>query len=104
MAALHRGIAQLRRLGQPELPMLYFHPWEFDVEQRRLPLSLLARWRTYVGIGRSKPRLLCLLNAYRFCRAIDAVRCLQAQVDSLPVHRLADQRSGIQEYHPCAEQ
>ena len=37
--------------------MLYFHPWEFDPEQQRLPLSRLNRFRTYVGIHRSRARL-----------------------------------------------
>jgi hypothetical protein len=57
--------------------MLYFHPWEFDPSQPRLPLGLLDRWRTYVGLRRSRPRLRALLSRHRFARAIDVVRRLE---------------------------
>ena len=54
--------------------MLYFHPWEFDEDQPRLPLGRLARWRTYVGLRRTTARLQSLLRDYPFTRAIDVVR------------------------------
>ncbi len=37
--------------------VLYFHPWEFDPDQPELPLKRLNRFRTYVGIRRSRDRL-----------------------------------------------
>ena len=42
--------------------VLYFHPWEFDPDQPRLPLGRLSRFRTYVGIRHSRGRLCRLLS------------------------------------------
>ncbi|MDP7349058.1 MAG: DUF3473 domain-containing protein [Phycisphaeraceae bacterium] len=53
------GIRQAHRAGQPA--MLYFHPWEFDPDQPRLPLTGVSRWRTYVGLSRTRRRLSHLL-------------------------------------------
>src|SRR5262249_39806788 len=49
-ALLKRALHQMARECSPPVAMLYFHPWEFDPLQARLPLSLLNRFRTYVGI------------------------------------------------------
>ena len=85
--------AGLRQLGRtdPAVGVLYFHPWEFDPDQPRLPLGRVARWRTYVGVGRSTARLGRLLarHAGRFRRAIDVVADLRPRMDSLPRFRLA---------------
>ena len=79
------GIRQLTRDDSP-LAMLYFHPWEFDPDQPRLPLKPFAKWRTYVGISKSTDRLGRLLKRYqtRFRRAIDVVNQLESQLDELP--------------------
>jgi polysaccharide deacetylase family protein (PEP-CTERM system associated) len=74
---LHRGIAQMRAHGGPAVVMLYFHPWEFDTQQARLPLRRLARWRTYAGIGRTRERLRQLLRGPAFVRANEAAASLQ---------------------------
>ena len=74
LRAMHAGIAQLRRRSNAPA-MLYFHPWEFDPDQPKLPLKNLSRFRTYVGIRRSMARLDRLLQCYASvsCRAIDVV-------------------------------
>src|SRR5262249_1703102 len=82
-----RAIRQVERACSPPVAMLYFHPWEFDAEQQRLPLGRLARLRTYVGISRSRDRLRALLAGHRFTRAIDVVKQLDPQR-----HLLADFR------------
>lgn len=69
---LEAGVRQVRKL-QPSAAMLYFHPWEFDPDQPRLPLGRLSRWRTYVGIKSSLKRLGRLLSRHRFVRAMDVV-------------------------------
>jgi polysaccharide deacetylase family protein (PEP-CTERM system associated) len=51
--------------------MLYFHPWEFDPDQPRLPLKGVGGFRTYVGIRHSQGRLERLLDGRQFLRAID---------------------------------
>jgi polysaccharide deacetylase family protein (PEP-CTERM system associated) len=78
---------QLKGNGVPKVAMLYFHPWEFDREQDRLPLGWLSRFRTYVGIGRSRNRLQSLLLRHRFVRAIDVAEGLRGQVGCLPSFR-----------------
>lgn len=69
--------------------MLYFHPWEFDPGQPKLPLGKVSRFRTYVGVGQSERRLGRLLTAYsgRFRRAIDVANELATA--ELPSFRLA---------------
>lgn len=69
--------------------MLYFHPWEFDAKQPRLPLKGLSRFRTYVGICRSRGRLRRLLSWYHFTRAVDLARNLDRSREELPRFRLS---------------
>lgn len=89
MKAGLRQVARAARHGRgPQVGMLYFHPWEFDPGQPRLPLKRLARWRTYVGVSRTTSRLALLLKAFPFRRAIDAVRDIRASGAELPRYRL----------------
>jgi polysaccharide deacetylase family protein (PEP-CTERM system associated) len=81
---LEWAIRQAERGCVPPVAMLYFHPWEFDSEQERLPLRWLSRLRTYVGIRRSRGRFTALLSRHRFVRAIDAARRLSQRQDLLP--------------------
>ena len=50
------ALRQLRG-STPAVAMLYFHPWEFDPDQARLPLRRLSSFRTYVGLGNSREKL-----------------------------------------------
>ena len=84
LRVLETALSQLRRDGNPPTAVLYFHPWEFDPQQPRLPLGRLSRFRTYVGQERSRPRLVALLRKHRFVRAIDAVAALQPSLKQLP--------------------
>lgn len=68
--------------------MLYFHPWEFDPEQPRLPMRGLNRFRTYVGIKGSRDRLARLLSGYRFIRAVDLAHRLHERREELLRFRL----------------
>lgn len=87
---MDRGITQHHQMEAP-VAMLYFHPWEFDPEQPRLPLGRFSRWRTYVGITKSSARLERLLQTYpgQFCRAVDVVNGLESAGGELPRFRLA---------------
>lgn len=78
LMVIQAGLAQLVRETTPPVGMLYFHPWEFDPGQPRLPLRPLARWRTYVGIRKSERRLRKLLKNMRFQSAIEVVEGLRA--------------------------
>lgn len=97
LSVMQRGIAQTLRQGRPPVAMLYFHPWEFDPEQERLPLSRLSRFRTYVGLPRSRDRLTTLLNQHVFQRAVDVAETLGSRSRlaevRLPSHSLIPARA-----------
>jgi polysaccharide deacetylase family protein (PEP-CTERM system associated) len=85
LRVLEAALNQLRRDGDLPTAMLYFHPWEFDPQQQRLPLGGLNRFRTYVGLSRSRGRLEALLPRHRFTRAIDLAGQLGPRRPALPV-------------------
>ncbi len=87
------GLRQAARGVPPQVGMLYFHPWEFDPNQPRLPLSGLARWRTYVGIRRTTRRLASLLAEFSFRRAVDVARDIRASGIDLPRFSLVEQHA-----------
>ena len=45
---------------------LYLHPWEFDPEQPRVPASAFQRFRHYLNLDRTLPRLERLLSRFHF--------------------------------------
>jgi polysaccharide deacetylase family protein (PEP-CTERM system associated) len=92
LAFLHAGLRQAARLPCP-VGVLYFHPWEFDPDQPRLPLRGLVRWRTYVGLRRTASRFQTLLQSYRFVRAWDVVEKLLRMPTSLPTFSLGQAAS-----------
>lgn len=86
----------LNREHLPPVSMLYFHPWEFDASQPKLPLSRANRWRTYVGIPRSESRLKRIFrftSITNFKRAIDVAselrQCKLLEYSLNPVHTAA---------------
>jgi polysaccharide deacetylase family protein (PEP-CTERM system associated) len=49
--------------------MFYFHPWEIDPDQPRLPgLSLKSRFRHYLNLGRMEARLRALMKDFSWGR------------------------------------
>ena len=96
---MNRAIRQALGSGPGSAPMLYFHPWEFDPGQPRLPLPRLSRFRTYVGLGTSRKRLEALLDLHPFTNAaamahrLDGVRhdlprfCLRLEAPALAAAR-----------------
>jgi polysaccharide deacetylase family protein (PEP-CTERM system associated) len=84
-----QAIGQMIRDCSPPVVTLYFHPWEFDPAQKRLPLGKVSSFRTYVGLGRTRGRLTRLLQRYRFVRAIDLVKQLDQRRDELPRFELS---------------
>jgi polysaccharide deacetylase family protein (PEP-CTERM system associated) len=57
--------------GQPAV--FYFHPWEIDPEQPRIPgVSLKTRFRHYLNLERFEQRLSTLLGDFRWNR-VDTV-------------------------------
>ncbi len=58
----------IRRLNDTEgkPAVFYFHPWEVDPEQPRLPASALSRFRHYRNLEKTSARLRRLLADFRF--------------------------------------
>jgi polysaccharide deacetylase family protein (PEP-CTERM system associated) len=87
---MRHALAQARRDPRTgSYAMLYFHPWEFDATQPRLPLSRANRFRTYVGIKRTRSRLMSLFCNGPFVRACDAACHLmqnQAILSTYQIH------------------
>jgi polysaccharide deacetylase family protein (PEP-CTERM system associated) len=83
------AVRQTLRQTSPPVAMLYFHPWEFDPEQEQMPLGLVSRFRTYVGVRKTRGRLKKLLTEFQFSAAADVARQLDRR--SLPVVDLGSQ-------------
>ena len=63
--------ALLRRVNRVDARpgIFYFHPWEIDPAQPRVPgTSLKTRFRHYVNLRRTEPRLRRLLREFRWRR------------------------------------
>jgi polysaccharide deacetylase family protein (PEP-CTERM system associated) len=88
-ALMRAALSLSRRDPRCSATMLYFHPWEFDTDQPRLPLKRLSRFRTYVGIRRSQHRLVRLMTEYPFMRADDLACRLSQRRDELARFALA---------------
>ncbi len=86
LALMKAGLTKL--LDENAVGMLYFHPWEFDPGQPKLPLGKMSSWRTYVGVEKSERRLSELLRAYqgRFRRADEVAAGLAGK--KLPTFKL----------------
>jgi polysaccharide deacetylase family protein (PEP-CTERM system associated) len=64
----------LKRVNESEQQagIFYFHPWEVDPEQPRLGgLDMRTRFRHYLNLHRTYPRLECLLKDFRWGRMDD---------------------------------
>lgn len=90
LGALELACRQLSQAASPNVATVYFHPWEFDPGQPRLPLKPLSRFRTYVGTNRSRARLLAFLTRHQFVRAVDAAAWIESQAARLPQFRPAE--------------
>ena len=80
--------AGIRRSNQDEnLPAcIYFHPWELDPDQQRLPLGLISRLRTYSGLAGMQKKIERLIDEFNFS-TISAVYPHQAEpMLSVAVH------------------
>jgi polysaccharide deacetylase family protein (PEP-CTERM system associated) len=99
---LNSAIQQMNRDCRPPVVMLYFHPWEFDPRQERLPLSGLNWLRTYVGVYRSRGRFASLLPKHAFLRAKEVASLLHTHSHLLPHIALAERPPAPQTPLPVA--
>ena len=63
-AVTRAAVAALEKRDRPAA--LYLHPWEFDPDQPRQPAPALKRFRHYLNLKRTLPRLDALLARFRF--------------------------------------
>ncbi len=63
-ALTRAALRSLERRGRPAA--LYLHPWEFDPGQPRVHAPWLKRFRHYLNLERTLPRLERLLATFRF--------------------------------------
>lgn len=89
LALTERAIRQTARDCDSGVATLYFHPWEFDPEQERLPLGRVSRFRTYVGVSRTRCRLSELLGRHHFAHAADVAARLAPLEHKLATFALA---------------
>lgn len=63
-AVTRSAVRGLERRGAPAC--LYLHPWEFDPGQPRVKAGLSARFRHYLNLNKTLPRLERLLGEFQF--------------------------------------
>lgn len=71
-ALTRAGLASLERRGRAG--SFYLHPWEFDPDQPRCPAPAFKRFRHYVNLERTLPRLERLLARFRFGTLAQVIR------------------------------
>lgn len=65
------GIKKLRKTNQPLV--VYVHPREVDPYHPRLPLSRLRKFKCYVNLKTTMPKLRWLCQTYSFCTMLELV-------------------------------
>jgi polysaccharide deacetylase family protein (PEP-CTERM system associated) len=65
------AVASVNRADRQPV-VFYVHPWEFDPEQPRPPMTWTQRFRHYAGLASAEGKLRALLSDFRFA-AIDTV-------------------------------
>jgi polysaccharide deacetylase family protein (PEP-CTERM system associated) len=83
--ALSRAL--IRRVNEVDRrpAIFYFHPWEIDPAQPRVPgTGLKTRFRHYVNLRRTEPRLRRLLRDFRWRRTDEVF--LAPEAAGVPVH------------------
>lgn len=60
--------AGIRRINEKDgkPACIYFHPWELDPAQPRLPLGLVGRLRTYTGLSSMPKKIEMLIQDFEF--------------------------------------
>jgi len=70
-AVTRSAVAALERRGRPA--SIYLHPWELDPAQPRYPAPWFKRFRHYLNLDRTLPRLERLLRRFRFASMREAL-------------------------------
>lgn len=96
--------AGIRRINREERrpACVYFHPWEIDRDQPRIATGLVARLRTYTGIGGMEKKLAKMLTDFRFLPMTEVypdarVVCEAALETERTERRTALQNTGLEQ-------
>lgn len=94
-ALTHAAIRHLNDVdGQPAV--VYLHPWEVDPEQPAQAGSPLSRFRHWVNIDKTEPRLARLLTTFDFGPLSAVLRLATFPANGLPMPaRTAPGRAGV---------
>jgi len=65
---LSRGLLKHARRVHRSPAIFYLHPWEIDPAQPRQHAPLRSRFRHYLNLGRTEPRLRRLLGDFTWTR------------------------------------
>jgi polysaccharide deacetylase family protein (PEP-CTERM system associated) len=79
---VRRGIRHVNTHDRQPV-MFYFHPWELDPGQPRVPMARRYRFRHYVGLETEAIKLAQLLCEFRFGTAREVLELHEEQPDSL---------------------
>jgi polysaccharide deacetylase family protein (PEP-CTERM system associated) len=83
--ALSRWMLRQVNANDQEPAIFYFHPWEIDAEQPRIPgIDAKTRFRHYVNISRMEDKLRLLLADFRWGRMDDIFLGRRATPPVLP--------------------
>lgn len=86
---MKRGLRQAAAQHRPAV--LYFHPWEFDPDQPRMPLSATGRLRTYTGLKTAAAKLESIVSQPgRWQTIAEALPELRERAANGPTFNLAD--------------
>lgn len=71
IAVTTRALKSLSKRGRAA--SFYLHPWEFDPAQPRCPAAWHQRFRHYLNLNRTLPRLERLLGEFRFAPMVEVL-------------------------------
>lgn len=67
--------------------VVYTHPWEYDPQQPRLPLSRLGALRHYGRIATTGSKLARLLGEFSFTTCAEVLADVRGRATVAPVHQ-----------------
>ena len=70
-AVTRAAVSSIEKRG--DSASIYLHPWEFDARQPRVPAPAFKKFRHYLNLDRTLPRLEALLSAFRFASLRDVL-------------------------------
>jgi polysaccharide deacetylase family protein (PEP-CTERM system associated) len=76
------ALGRINAAGRPFAA--YLHPWELDPDQPRVRAGRSARFRHYVNLRRTEPRLMRLLADFPFGTLSEALACFAPETQTAP--------------------